>query len=281
MRQREPLRGAPVVVTGAASGIGRALAEALHTRGARLALIDVDADRLAAVGEPLGALTEVVDLRDVEALSDAAARILAALGPPRMVFANAGVAAVGPLAEVELQDASWVIEVNLVGALATTRAFLPAMLGAGRGAIVYTASIAGLVGAPGMSVYSASKFGVVGLAESLRFELAGTGVTATTVCPGYVPTGLHAATRYANEGFRRFLDGRRRGPSPERVAERAIDAGLAGRPRVVMGAERIGVWLHRLSPALYHRVTATVANALGLIGRERSPSAPPHPSGAS
>ena len=121
-----------------------------------------------------------------------------------------------------------------------------------------------------MSMYSASKFAVVGMSESLRVELAGTGVTVTTVCPGYVKTGLHEATRYSNAGFRAFLDKPRRGHglSADSVARRSIRATLDRRPVLVLGPEKAGVWLRRLSPSLYTHLANRASRAVGLLGRE-------------
>jgi len=257
------------VVTGAASGIGRALARELSARGAAVALLDRDEVGLAEVARELGALALAVDVRDAAAIDAAAARV-EALGGVDLLFVNAGVAAVGPAATTPLDDVRWMIDVNVVGAIAVTRRFLPAMLAARRGRVVFTASIAGLIGAPGMSAYSASKFAVVGFAESLRVELAGTGVSVTVVCPGYVRTGFHRATRYHNAGFRAFLDDApgALGLSAEEVARRSIEAAIAGRPLVAMGVERGAVWLRGVSTRAYVALAGPVARAIGLLGRE-------------
>lgn len=262
------LVGACAVVTGAASGIGRALAEALAARGARLALIDVQAEELGRAARELGALGILADVRDEAAIAAAAARIEAELGPVELLFINAGVATVGPACQTPLTDVRWVLDTNAVGSIVVARSFVPRMVARRRGRVVFTASLAGLFGAPSMAGYSASKFAVVGFAESLRVELQPTGLTVTVVCPGYVRTGLHAATRYHHEGFRRFLDRapERLGLTPAQVAEATVAAACAGRPLLMLGPERVLVWLSRLWPGAYAALASRGARALGLLG---------------
>lgn len=256
------------VVTGAASGIGRALAESLAARGARLALIDVHEAGLSAVARELGALPIVADVRDEAAISAAADRIERELGPVHFLFSNAGVATVGPACETPIDDVRWVIEVNTLGSIVMARTFVPRMVARGRGRIAFTASLAGLVGAPGMAAYTASKFALVGYAESLRVELQPTAITVTLICPGYVRTGLHAATRYHHEGFRRFLDHTPRGLglTPAQVAAAAIDATCAGQRVVTLGPEKLFYWISRLSPRVYTALASRGGRALGLLG---------------
>ncbi len=150
------------------------------------------------------------------------------------------------------------LEVNTYGALVVARAFAPAMVAAGRGGLVFTASLAGLLPVPGLSVYCASKHAVMGLADSMRLELHRAGVTVTTLCPGYVPTGLHRNTRYTHPSLERFMEGQNGegGVAPEVVARRTVDAALAGRPRVIIGAEKLGLYLRRLSPTVYDGAAA-------------------------
>lgn len=266
----QDLAGKCAVVTGAASGIGRALADTLAARGARLALIDVQEEPLARAAQELGALGITADVRDDAAVAAAAARIESELGAVELLFINAGVATVGPACATPLADVRWVLEVNAVGSIVVARNFVPRMAARRRGRVAFTASLAGLFGAPGMSAYSASKFAVVGFAEALRVELQGTGVTVTVVCPGQVRTGLHAATRYHHEGFRRFLDRAPKGLglSAAQVAEAAVAATCAGRPLVTLGPERVFLWLSRLAPGAYAALASRGARMLGMLGRE-------------
>lgn len=273
MNKSQDLRGRCAVVTGAASGIGRALAEELAARGASLALIDVNAPALERAAQPLSALAIAADVRDEPAIAAAARRIEAELGAVELLFINAGVATVGPACTTPIEDVRWVLEVNAVGSIIVARSFVPAMAARRGGHVAFTASLAGLIGAPGMSAYSASKFALMGFAEALRVELQGTNVSVTTVCPGYVRTGLHAATRYHHAGFRDFLD---RAPNllgltAPQVAAATIDAACAGQPLLTLGPERIFFWLSRISPRAYAALASRGARALGLFAREDAP----------
>ncbi|MER5427567.1 SDR family oxidoreductase [Streptomyces sp. NPDC002588] len=172
-----PVKDRTVVVTGAARGVGAALANALARRGARLALLDHDGPALeaAAAELPGTALAIPADVADGTALSDAAEEIRGRLGPPSVVVANAGIAEGGPFA---LSDpANWrrVIDVNLVGSAQTARAFLPDLV-LTAGYHLQIASLASIGAAPMMSAYCASKAGVEAFAHSLRAEVAHLGV---------------------------------------------------------------------------------------------------------
>src|SRR4051794_31740458 len=147
------------VVTGAASGIGRALAEALHARGARLVLVDIDADALAATAAPLGATAVRADVADPAAMNDLAARVPEA----RLVCLNAGVVGRGLGAPWEVPSDEWdrVFAVNVGGVVNGLRAFVPALLAAGESAhVLITASLAGLAIFPGGGAYGPSKHAV-------------------------------------------------------------------------------------------------------------------------
>jgi NAD(P)-dependent dehydrogenase (short-subunit alcohol dehydrogenase family) len=254
--------GKHVLLTGAASGIGRATALELARRGARLELVDIDGAgveaTVASVREGGGnARAHLVDMGSAEAVDALAARVPTV----DVVVNNAGVAVVAPFANTGPSDWEWLLGVNLLGPLRLTRALLPAMIERRSGHIVMVASLAGLIGAPGMTAYSATKFAVVGLAEALRLEVAHLGVGVTVVCPGYVRTNFHRATRYDNEGFRRFLDHPPfwYGMKGERVACALADAVETGQPMVVLGPEKIGWWLKRLAPEAAFNVTRWIA----------------------
>lgn len=261
--------GRRALVTGAASGIGLATARELARRGASLVLVDVDRAKLERASGELGAGARVeshgVDLGDLAAV-DALAREVLAHGPVDVLVNNAGVAVVGPFARLEPRDWDWLYGVNVAGTLRLVRAILPSMIARRAGHVVVVASLAGLVGAPGMVAYSTTKFALVGFAEALRFEVEGSGVGVTTVCPGYVRTNLHKATRYDDAAFARFLDDPPSlyGLTPERVAGELCDAVQRRRAMVVLGPEKVGWWLKRVAPEVAHRVSKWVAGRAGI-----------------
>lgn len=269
--------GKRVVVTGAASGIGKATARELCVRGARLVLLDIDEaglERVATSITDLGGVVEthVTDLSDEAQVTAAANRILAH-GDVDVLVNNAGVAVVAPFERTSSRDWEWIMGVNVHGPLRLTRALLPRMRERGVGHIVVVASLAGLIGAPGMVAYSTTKFAMVGFAEALSLELAPYGIDVTTVCPGYVRTNLHAATRYDNAAFKRLLDDPPSfyGMTPERVAKEVCDAVVARRALVVLGPEKIGYWLKRFLPGLGFAVSRFVSKKTGIAGASASP----------
>jgi short-subunit dehydrogenase len=271
-RERRPFEGKRVVLTGAASGIGRALALDLASRGAHLALNDIDARGLEAVAREVrlrghAPSVHVADLADGPAVERLAHDARDVLGHVDILVNNAGVAVVSPLVGTTDDDLRWVMDVNVWGPIRLTRALLPGMIARGSGRIVMTASLAGLVGAPGMVAYSTTKFAVVGFAEALRHEVEGHGIGVTVVCPGYVRTGFHAATRYRNGAFARFLSNAPRwyGVSAERAAELVLAAVARGRSLVTIGPEKTGWFLKRLSPELGFEVTRWVAKQAGIL----------------
>jgi NAD(P)-dependent dehydrogenase (short-subunit alcohol dehydrogenase family) len=255
------------VVTGAASGIGRALALELARQGASLGLSDIDEHglhRVAADGRALGVdvHAEVVDVADAEAVLAHAHAVRDHLGAPRLVVANAGIAASGTVVGQSLVDVRRVIEVDLFGVIHTCRAFLPALI-AGGGRLVTVSSVFGLIGAPKQSAYNAAKFGVRGYTESLRQEasLAGWPITVSCVHPGGVKTAIARSALIGPAedaaSTARMFDRIAHTSAP--AAARAILRGAAAdRPRILVGADA--------------RVFATLARATGagytdLVGR--------------
>jgi NAD(P)-dependent dehydrogenase (short-subunit alcohol dehydrogenase family) len=191
------------VVTGAASGIGRALALRCGGEGMRLVLADVDEQGLEDTarsalerGVPtLGVRCDVSRAEDLEAL---AARTYERFGSADLLFNNAGVAAGGPVWTATLEDWRWVLGVNLMGVVHGIKAFVPRMLRQGTEAhVVNTASVAGLLSVPGSSVYCASKHAVVTLSECLLHDLRaeGAAIGVSVLCPAFVPTGIAESDR--------------------------------------------------------------------------------------
>ena len=220
------------LVTGGASGFGLAIARQLLERDTRVALLDIDPGGLAAAVESDGRLVglegDVRSKSDVEAAVRAATRELGGLDT---VVASAGVLHRATLAEASEADWNNTIDVNLKGAFLVSQAAAPALETSGRGRIVIVASDAGRVGYPFAHAYCASKFGVVGLAQSLAAELAGAQITVNCVCPSACPTtsmgqrmlDLHAAE--TGRSVRSVLDGLVAAHPVGRVASEADVAG--------------------------------------------------------
>ena len=194
------LHGRVAVVTGAASGIGLALAQALQAAGCPVALADVDGSALkAAVKEldgggakVLGVPCDVRSCADLGALRQAASE---AFGSVDVVCLNAGVSPSGPVLATTEATWRWLVDVNLLGVANGLGVFGPDLLAKGEGHIVITASVTGLVATPSLGPYSATKHAVVALAEVLRKELEGSGVGVSVLCPGVVRTRIHESER--------------------------------------------------------------------------------------
>jgi len=194
------------VITGGASGIGYATARALAGKGYRLMLADVERARLDNAVAELGASAVTVgqqcDVSDAQAVQAVADRTYDEFGRADVVFLNAGVVLRAPVADTTLDDWSWVLNVNLWGAINGVRAFLPRMLAAGDdGHLLFTASFAGLAANQGFGAYCVSKYGVVALAEVLHRELRDTPVAVSVLCPMRVASDIRASDRNRPEIF--------------------------------------------------------------------------------
>jgi NAD(P)-dependent dehydrogenase (short-subunit alcohol dehydrogenase family) len=203
-------RGKVAVVTGAASGIGLAMARRFASEGMRVVLADVEPEPLAAAerglreagAEVVAVRTNVAQGPEVEAL---ARRALDAFGGVHVLCNNAGVVAAGPVWERSVADWEWVLGVNLWGVIHGVRVFVPIMLAQdAEGHIVNTASMAGLVSSPYNAIYNVTKFGVVTLSESLHHELAllGARVKVSVLCPGWINTRILEAERNRPDALR-------------------------------------------------------------------------------
>ncbi len=228
------LRGKRCLVTGAASGIGRATAFALQAEGARLVLTDIDEPGLDAVVAALAGSVdhaEALDLTDFDRVRAFADAVHAAGGPVDVVLNVAGISSWGAIETVDHAHWRRLVEVNLMGPVHVLECFVPEMVRAGRGGhIVNVSSAAGLLGLPWHAAYSATKFGLRGISEVLRFDLRRHRIGVTLVCPGAVDTPLvqtvdivgidreHPAAVKMAAAFRKHA------ASPDDVAAKIVDA---------------------------------------------------------
>ncbi|HVC10270.1 MAG TPA: SDR family NAD(P)-dependent oxidoreductase [Burkholderiales bacterium] len=196
------LQGKVAVVTGAASGLGRAMALAFAAEGMHVALADVDQANLARVAAEVRArgvraLARRVDVSQGEQVDELAQHTVAELGGAHLVCNNAGVSPLGAAWQNTVADWQWTLGVNLWGVIHGVRAFAPLLLAQDEGHIVNTASVAGLISPPGMGAYNVSKHAVVALSESLFHDLAErkARVGVSVLCPAYVPTAISDSER--------------------------------------------------------------------------------------
>jgi NAD(P)-dependent dehydrogenase (short-subunit alcohol dehydrogenase family) len=245
------------VVTGAVSGIGRALAPALARKGAHLALVDVDDAGLVESAGRVGALgrhvsTHVVDVASRVAMAGLPEAVLAAHGHVHVLVNNAGVALDGTFEELPLDDIGWLLGVNLWGVIHGCHAFLPHLRREEEAHIVNVSSVFGIVGMPENSAYCASKFAVRGLSESLWVELARSGIGVTCVHPGGVKTGIARGARLRDERRRAVMVAefeRVARMTPEHAAHRIVTAIERGTARLRLGPETYVLdWAKRLAP---------------------------------
>lgn len=192
-------------ITGAASGIGAALARKLAAQGVHLYLTDINADALASLKDDLSQhhnhiTTEVLDVADRTAIRASADKAIDALGHVDAVFNNAGVSLSDPIERLTDDDMDWIIDINFWGVVTGTKAFLRHMRQNGRGHIINISSILGHVSVPGGSMYCASKHAVKAFNESLLHELTGSGISVHSVHPGGVDTGIVTNGRHRHSG---------------------------------------------------------------------------------
>ncbi len=253
--------GKVAVITGAGSGIGRALAIALAQRGAQLALSDINEvgllQTVAALPDGSAVRSYVLDVTRQEAVVAHAEDVVREFGGAHLLFNNAGSALLGTFEHQTLDEAEWLIELDLWSVVFATKAFLPIMQRQGEGWIVNISSIAGLVGLPALNTYNVVKFAVRGLTESLWSELDGTGVHAVCVHPGGIRTNIEQAsrhTKYAGEAEQKMDRANRKilVTPPERCAEDILNALARGKRRILTGKySRVMDWLARGLPNSY------------------------------
>jgi NAD(P)-dependent dehydrogenase (short-subunit alcohol dehydrogenase family) len=268
------LQGRVAVVTGAASGIGRATAEALAVRGCDLALVDVDPTGLAESAEEVRragrrASRHAVDVADRAAMARLPEAVVAEHGHVHVLVNNAGVAVSAPLEEHGLEDFDWIVGVNLFGVVHGCRFFLPWLRREEEAHIVNVSSMFGFLGFPGQGSYCATKAAVRALSEALAGELHGSRIGVTSVHPGAIRSNLvrRARTSRPEASARAQARFERMARPPELVARRIVRAIERGRPRVVVCPEaHLADWAKRLAPVLTQRLAALYYRRFGPIG---------------
>lgn len=265
--------GKVAVITGAGSGIGRALALNLADRGARLALSDLDPEGLAETVRQVrqrGAQvrSDRLDVTERQAVLAYADDIAAHFGAVHQIYNNAGIAYNGNVDKAEFKDIERVMDVDFWGVVNGTKAFLPHVIASGDGSIVNISSLFGLIAVPGQSAYNAAKFAVRGFTEALRQEMlvAKHPVTVTCVHPGGIKTAVGRNATVADgedkQTFAEFFDTRLAWHSPEMAAKAIVDGVAKGHARVVIGweAKALDV-LARILGSSYQRVVAAAVSA--------------------
>ena len=243
------IAGKVAFVTGAGSGIGRALALALGREGVAVVAADIGGDRAEEVAAEIHeaggrALAIACDVSDRASVRAAHAAANQAFGKVLLLFANAGATSFDPIESVSDEIMDWIVEVNLMGVSHCAQVFLPDMMAAGEGHVMATSSMAGLI--PDLvgehAHYAAAKLGVVGLLFSLRREVQDSGVEVTVLCPGGVKTAMAQSGSYRPERFGGAFQRTRTAPAyhkvqlfrpPEEVAEMVLLAVRNNRPVVV------------------------------------------------
>jgi NAD(P)-dependent dehydrogenase (short-subunit alcohol dehydrogenase family) len=262
--------GRVAAITGAGSGIGRALARELAARGAHLALADIDETGLAETvtlceGSGVKVTSRRLDVADRDAIYAWADQVADDHGQVNFIFNNAGVALAATIEAMSYEDFEWLMNINFWGVVYGTKAFLPHLKAAGEGHIVNLSSVFGLVSIPSQSAYNAAKFAVRGFTDSLRMELEieGSPVSCTTVHPGGIKTNIARNARIdpsvttmagdpeeARNQFDRVAVTR-----PEKAARQILAAVERDRRRVLVGPDAVVIdFISRLPAGLYQRV---------------------------
>jgi butyryl-CoA dehydrogenase len=271
-------KGRVAAVTGAASGIGRALAKDLARRGAHLALADIDDAGLAETvaqceGFGVKITSQHLDVADRDAVYAWAERVVADHGTVNLVVNNAGVGLGATVESMSYEDFEWLMNINFWGVVYGTKAFLPRLKASGEGHIVNVSSVFGLISVPSQSAYNAAKFAVRGFTDTLRMELEieGGPVSVTTIHPGGIKTNIARNARMdpsvteltgdaekARSDFERIFI-----TSPEKAARQILAAVQRDRRRALIGPDaKVIDFISRLPAAFYQTLLARGARRI-------------------
>jgi NAD(P)-dependent dehydrogenase (short-subunit alcohol dehydrogenase family) len=268
------LNGKIAVVTGAGSGIGRALAHQLAAKGCKVAIADINEANLqeTAAGLTTEVFSQKLDVADREAVYAFAQAVQQKFGTVHVVVNNAGVAVSETIADLEYKDFEWLMNINFWGVVYGTKAFLPMLTAQNEGRIVNVSSVFGIIAVPAQGAYNAAKFAVRGFTECLRHELEGSGSHVKSICvhPGGIKTNIvrNARTFKSFDGetdkqkmVRQFDAGAQ--TTPEKAAATIIDGIEKGKPRVLIGSDAHAIdWIQRLMPVRYWKVLGRITQAL-------------------
>ena len=263
--------GKVAVITGAGSGIGRALAVNLAERGAKLALSDVDVNGLAETvrqAQALGAEVEsqFLDVAQRETVLDYAETVKARFGKVNQIYNNAGIAYHGDVDATSFKDIEKIIDVDFWGVVNGTKASLPHLQESGDGHIVNISSLFGLLAMPSQAAYNAAKFAVRGFSEALRMELliSKAPVKMTVVHPGGIKTAIArnatVAENYDQQSVAKFFDAKLAKTTPDQAAKVILKGVEKGKGRVLIGSDAVALdIIQRLTGSKYQRIIALVA----------------------
>jgi short-subunit dehydrogenase len=244
------LDGAVAIVTGAARGIGAASARALAARGVQVVAVSLEGDDLVTTADEIGAVAVSADVRDRSHADDVVTRALDEFGRLDLVVANAGVGHYGAFADMSAERIVDLVAVNVRAPLLLARSALAPMLEQRRGALVFISSIVGALPVPREAVYGATKAAIDAFADTLREELRGSGVTASTVCPTVVDTMFF---RDRGEPYVRSFP---RPINPDRIARAVVDAAADGKARYVVPRwMSLPMRLRGVAPASYRAIS--------------------------
>jgi NAD(P)-dependent dehydrogenase (short-subunit alcohol dehydrogenase family) len=255
--------GATAIITGGASGIGRALGEELAKRGCAVVLADLQielAEEVASEIRVSGGRAEAmrIDVTDFPAMEQLVQETATRAGRLDYIFNNAGILIAGPVNSCGIEDWNQIVDVNLLGVIHGVKAAYKIMIAQGFGHIINTASMAGLLPSPGNILYSTTKHGVVGLSKSLRVEAAQMGVRVSVLCPGFIRTPiLEGGGKYGKMLIEMRLEQQRRmwerfkPMSPNIFAQKVVHSVAKNKAIIIVPSWwKLFWWMERLSPAL-------------------------------